>query len=461
MNERDDHFHDECGVFGVFDHGEAANIAYLGLHALQHRGQESAGIVSGDGEGLHTIINSGLVADVFGEDQLARLPGRHAIGHVRYSTSGGTGLKNAQPISVRYGGGQIAVAHNGNLTNADQLRDELEAEGSIFAGDSDTEVIVHLFARSRKTTVESRLVDALSRVEGAYSVTVLTKDQLIGVRDPHGVRPLAMGTVAGATVMASETCALHLIGARYDREVRPGEMVVIDANGIRSTQPFPAADRHACVFEHVYFSRPDSRIFGESVYAVRRELGRQLAAESPVEADVVIPVPDSGIAAAIGYAEASGITYGLGLVRSHYIGRTFIEPAQSIRHFGVKLKLAPVYEVLDGQRVVVIDDSLVRGTTSHKIIAMLRGAGAREVHMRISSPPITHSCFYGVDTPTRGELIAAHQSVDSIADFLGCDSLAYLSRDGLLEAAGGESAGFCDACFTGHYPIPIEGRPPE
>ncbi len=456
---RDDHFRDECGVFGVFGHAEAANIAYLGLHALQHRGQESAGIVSSDGA-LHTLRGSGLVADVFGADQLAKLPGTHAIGHVRYSTSGGTGLRNAQPISVRYGGGQIAIAHNGNLTNADRLREELESEGSIFGGDSDTEVIVHLFARSRGGTVTARLVDALSRVEGAYSLTVLTEDSLIGVRDPHGVRPLVMGAIEGAPVLASETCALHLIGASYDREIRPGEMVVIDADGLRSMSPFPPAPRHACVFEHVYFSRPDSRIFGESVYAVRHALGRQLAHEAPAVADVVIPVPDSGISAAIGYAEASGIAYGMGLVRSHYIGRTFIEPAQSIRHFGVKLKLAPVYEVLDGRRVVVIDDSLVRGTTSHKIIAMLRSAGAREVHVRISSPPITHGCSYGIDTPTRGELIAAHQSVKAIADFLGCDSLAYLSRAGLLRAAGGAQAGFCDACFTGDYPIPIEDRAP-
>ncbi len=452
----DDHFRDECGVFGVFGRVEAANIAYLGLHALQHRGQESAGIVASDGQTLHTLLGQGLVADVFGADQLAKLPGTHAIGHVRYSTSGGTGLKNAQPISVRYGGGQVAIAHNGNLTNAEKLRTELETAGSIFAGDSDTEVIVHLFARSRKTTVESRLVDALRQVEGAYSLAVLTEDRLIGVRDPHGVRPLVLGDLDGAPVLASETCALHLIGARYEREIRPGEMVVLDANGVRSTMPFPATPRRACVFEQVYFSRPDSRIFGDSVYAVRHALGRQLAKESPAEADVVIPVPDSGMAAAIGYAQAAGIPYGMGLVRSHYIGRTFIEPAQSIRHFGVKLKLAPVHEVLDGQRVVVIDDSLVRGTTSHKIIAMLRSAGAVEVHVRISSPPITHSCFYGIDTPSRSELIAAHQTVESIAEFLGCDSLAYLSRDGLLEAAGGEEAGFCDACFTGDYPIPIE-----
>ncbi len=448
-----DHLRDACGVFGVYGHPEAANIAYLGLHALQHRGQESAGIVSSNG-GLHRIRGAGLVADVFGEAQLEELPGRHAIGHVRYSTSGGTGMHNAQPIAVRYGGGEIAVAHNGTLTNAEKLREVLEGEGSIFQGTSDTEVIVHLFARSRKSTVESRIVDALFQLEGAFSLTILTEDKVIGVRDPHGVRPLVLGRLGEAWVMASETCALHLIGATYEREVQPGEMVVVDAEGLRSMRPFPPSDRHACVFEQVYFARPNSRLFGQSVYASRLEMGRRLASESSVEADVVIPVPDSGNAAAIGYAEAAGLPYGMGLVRSHYIGRTFIEPAQSIRHFGVKLKLAPVHEVLEGRRVLVIDDSLVRGTTSRKIIALLRGAGATEVHLRISSPPITHSCFYGIDTPTKTELIASQMSVEEMADALGCDSLAFLSQKGLLEAAGGAEQGFCDACFTGHYPIP-------
>lgn len=463
MHERDDHFRDECGVFGIFGHPEAANIAYLGLHALQHRGQESAGIATSDGGELHCYRGEGLVADVFGEAELARVPGRLAIGHVRYSTAGGTGLRNAQPIMVRYGGGMVAVAHNGNLTNAAALRARLEGEGSIFAGTSDTEVIVHLLARSRSRAIEGRLLDALRAVEGAWSLVVLSEDTLIGARDPFGVRPLVLGDLDGAPVLASETCALHLIGARLVREVEPGEVVVIDAEGVRSARPFPPAPRRACVFEHVYFGRPDSRIFGHSVYQVRRETGRQLAREAPADADIVVPVPDSGIAAAMGYADVSGIPYGMGLVRSHYIGRTFIEPAQSIRHFGVKLKLAPVEEAIRGRRLVVIDDSLVRGTTSAKIIALLRSAGAREVHLRIASPPITHPCFYGIDTPRRSELVAAHLDVEAIRDRLGCDSLAYLSREGLLAAAGGAQTGFCDACFTGAYPIPVRDRadPPK
>ncbi|MCA9547811.1 MAG: amidophosphoribosyltransferase [Myxococcales bacterium] len=447
--------HDECGVVGIFDHAEAANIAYLGLHALQHRGQESAGIVAHDGAGLRVHRGVGLVADVFGERELSLLPGRHAIGHVRYSTAGGTGLANAQPIMVRYGGGQVAVAHNGNLTNADTLRARLEANGSIFTTQSDTEVIVHLIARSLAGGFEARLVDALRQIQGAWSLTVLTEDRLIGARDPHGVRPLVLGKLGTSYVFASETAALHLIGAEYVREVEPGELIVVDGNGLRVSRPFAQARRRACVFEHVYFARPDSRIFGESVYGVRKALGAWLARESGVEADVVIPVPDSGVTAAIGYAEASGVPFGMGLVRSHYVGRTFIEPAQSIRHFGVKLKLAPVPEVIRGQRLIVIDDSLVRGTTSSKIIALLRAAGAKEVHLRIAAPPITHPCYYGIDTPERTQLIAASHSVPQMAEALGCDSLAFLSREGLLEAAGGESKGFCDACFTGNYPLPL------
>jgi amidophosphoribosyltransferase len=455
----DDHFRDECGVFGVFGHREAANIAYLGLHALQHRGQESAGIASSDGRVLHSHLGEGLVADVFGASQLARVPGDRAIGHVRYSTAGGAGLCNAQPITVRYGGGMIAVAHNGNLTNANAVRQRLEAEGSIFNGTADTEVIVHLFARSRADSVEGRLLDALRAVEGAWSLVVLTEDTMIGGRDPFGVRPLVIGDLDGATVFASETCSLHLIGAKFVREVEPGELVFVTKDGVRSVKPFTPVRRRACVFEQVYFARPDSRIFDASVYKVRREMGRQLAREAPAEADIVVPVPDSGSAAAMGFADVSGIPYGMGLVRSHYVGRTFIEPAQSIRHFGVKLKLSPVEEAIRGQRVVVVDDSLVRGTTSAKIIALLRGAGAREVHLRISSPPITHPCFYGIDTPNRRDLVAANLSVESIRERLGCDSLGYLSREGLLAAAGGESLGFCDACFTGNYPIPVTDPP--
>ena len=454
----DDHFRDACGVFGVFDHPEAAHITYLGLHALQHRGQESAGIVTSDEGRHHRHAAEGLVADVFGQTELARLPGRHGIGHVRYSTTGGTGLRNAQPLAVQYGGGgRVAIAHNGNLTNAVALRAELEAAGSIFSTSGDTEVIVHLFARSRAATPADRLIDALRQVRGAYALTVLTEDAVIGIRDPHGVRPLVLGRLGEGWVLASETCALHLIQAEYVREVEPGELVILDARGLTSMRPFGVSARHACVFEHVYFARPDSRIFGESVYAVRRNLGRCLAIEAPVEADVVIPVPDSGIAAAIGYSAESRITYGMGLVRSHYVGRTFIEPAQAIRHFGVKLKLSPVHEVIAGQRVVVIDDSLVRGTTSHKIIALLREAGAREVHLRISSPMITNPCFYGIDTPDRDQLIGANLSLEQIRAFLGCDTLAFLSREGLLEAAGGAGRGYCDACFTGQYPIEVPG----
>jgi amidophosphoribosyltransferase len=451
----DEHLRDACGVVGIFGHPEAANLSYLGLHALQHRGQESAGIATSDGDRIHAHRGEGLVTDVFSAALLARLPGALAIGHVRYSTAGGSGLQNAQPITARYGGGMVAVAHNGNLTNAATLRRRLEAEGSIFQGTTDTEVIVHLFARSRAATPEGRLMDALRQVEGAFSLTVLTEDKLIGVRDPLGVRPLVLGRFAGGHVLASETCALPLIDAVFEREVAPGEMVVIDGAGVTSRRYLPETPRRACVFEHVYFARPDSTVFGRSVYGVRRALGQRLALEAPAVADVVIPVPDSGLAAAIGYAETSGIPYGMGLVRSHYVGRTFIEPTQAIRHFGVKLKLAPVEEVIAGRRVIVIDDSLVRGTTSRKIINMLRGAGAREVHLRISSPPITHPCFYGIDTPSRAELIAAQHSVEEIRAVLGCESLAFLSENGLLEAARDESGGFCDACFTGRYPIPL------
>jgi amidophosphoribosyltransferase len=455
----DDHFRDECGVFGVAGHAEAANITYLGLHALQHRGQESAGITTSDGKVLRSHRAEGLVADAFGAAQIRKLPGAAAIGHVRYSTTGGTGLQNAQPLTVRYGGGMIGIAHNGNLTNAATLRARLEAEGSIFSSTTDTEVLVHLFARSRAGSIEGRLLDALRAVEGAWSIVALTEDVLVGGRDPLGVRPLVLGDLGGAPVFASETCALHLIGARYVREVEPGELVFVEGGKVRSVRPFEATPRRACIFEHVYFARPDSRLFGSSVYQVRREMGRQLAREAPAEADLVVPVPDSGIAAAMGFADVSGVPYGMGLVRSHYIGRTFIEPGQSIRHFGVKLKLSPVEEAIAGQRLVVVDDSLVRGTTSAKIIALLRSAGAREVHLRISSPPITHPCFYGIDTPRRSELIAANLELEAIRERLGCDSLGYLSREGLLAAAGGAEAGFCDACFTGRYPIPPTDPP--
>ncbi len=452
----DDHFHDECGVFGVSSADEAANLTYLGLHALQHRGQESAGIVSTDGERLFAHRALGLVQDAFGQHVLERLPGTRAIGHVRYSTAGDSGLKNAQPIAVDYAHGALAVAHNGNLTNFAELRQRLEGEGSIFQTTSDTEVIVHLIARSRQTTTAERVVDALRQVEGAYSMLFLTQSELIAARDPFGFRPLCIGTLNDAWVIASEPPAFHLIGAEYVRDVEPGEVIVIDEGGLRSIRPFEPKPTRMCIFEYVYFARPDSTLNGTSVYDARKRLGAILAEEQPAPADVVIPVPDSGVASAMGYAHALGLPFELGLIRSHYVGRTFIEPAQSIRHFGVRLKLSPVRPVLEGKRVVVVDDSIVRGTTSRKIVKMLRDAGAREVHLRISSPPTRWPCFYGIDTPSRRELIASSHSVDEISGYITADSLGYLSVEGLHRAIGGE--GYCDACFSGNYPVPVRER---
>ncbi|HEY8432676.1 MAG TPA: amidophosphoribosyltransferase [Sandaracinaceae bacterium] len=449
----DEHFHDECGVFGVFRAEEAANLTYLGLHALQHRGQESAGIVSTDGERLYAHRALGLVQDGFGEKAMERLRGTRAIGHVRYSTAGDSGLKNAQPIAVDYAHGAIAIAHNGNLTNFAELRQRLEEEGSIFQTTSDTEVVVHLIARSKQPTTVDRIVDALRQVEGAYSMLFLTPSELVAVRDPYGFRPLCIGTLDGAYVLASEPPAFHLIGAEYLRDVDPGEVVVIDESGLRSLRPFEPRPTRMCIFEYVYFARPDSLLNGRSVYDARKRLGRILAEERPAPADVVIPVPDSGVASAMGYASALGLAFELGLIRSHYVGRTFIEPAQSIRHFGVRLKLSPVRAVLEGKRVAVVDDSIVRGTTSRKIVKMLRDAGAREVHLRISSPPTRWPCFYGIDTPSRSELIASTHSVEEIARFVTADSVGYLSVEGLHRAVGGE--GYCDACFSGNYPVPV------
>ncbi len=474
-----------CGVFGIYGHPEAANLTYLGLHALQHRGQESAGIVTTDGVQLSLHRGMGHVIDVFPPDQLERLKGDVAIGHVRYSTAGGSLLKNAQPIAVDYSRGSIAVAHNGNLTNAESLREKLEARGSIFQSTSDTEVIVHLVAISTQRAGEDRVADALSQVRGAYSLLCLTPTSLIAARDPMGIRPLCLGNMreSGAWVVASEPTSFDLIDAEYARDVEPGEMVIIDRNGLRSTRPFQDARRHTCIFEFVYFARPDSNLDGVSVYEARKNLGRALAKEHPVEADVVIPVPDSGVPATIGYAEASGIPFELGLVRSHYVGRTFIEPQQSIRHFGVRLKLNPVSSALKDKRVVVVDDSIIRGTTSRKIVKMLRDAGAKEVHMRISSPPTQWPCYYGIDTPTRGELIASTHNVEEINQYITSDTLAYLSLDGMKEAvvsartgASGRSTGhhgrslpvvnqplgndsFCLACWTGEYPIAFVPHP--
>src|SRR5262245_58427280 len=448
-----------CGVVGVYGHPEAANLAYLGLYALQHRGQESAGIVSTDGEKLRAVREMGHVNDIFTAARLKDLPGFAAIGHVRYSTAGDSSKKNAQPIAVDYAGGSVAVGHNGNLVNAVELRERLEAEGAIFTTTSDTEAIVHLIARSREKTLPDRAADALRQVRGAYSLVFLTENSLVAVRDPMGFRPLVLGkTKNGAWVVSSETCAFELLEAEFQRDIQPGEMVIIDDRGPRSVWPFGAQSPHRCVFEWVYFARPDSTIDGLSVYRARERLGRRLAIEHPVPADVVIPVPDSGVAAAIGYARESGIPYDQGLMRSHYMGRTFIEPSQQIRHFGVKLKLSPVREVLSGKRVVVVDDSIVRGTTSRKIVGMIRSAGAREVHMRISSPPTVGPCRYGIDTPTREELIASHNSPVQIRDFVEADSLGYLSLPGLYESVEGTGAptagkGVRDACVSGTSPI--------
>ncbi len=450
-----DSFREECGIFGIYNHPEAANLTYLGLYALQHRGQEGAGIASSDGKRLHSHRATGLVADIFSEGVLAGLPGTSAIGHVRYSTSGASELKNTQPIVVDYSRGGIALAHNGNLVNAGILRCELEAYGSIFQSTTDSEVIIHLLATSKVNSLIDRIIYSLSRVKGAYSLLFLTETRMIAARDPLGIRPLCIGKLGDSYVVASETCALDLIEATYEREVEPGEIVVFSKQGVESIKPFPAAKPAHCIFEYIYFARPDSSIFGRSVYSVRKDFGRELAASHPVEADVVIPVPDSGVTAAIGYAEGAGIPFAMGIIRNHYVGRTFIEPEQSIRHFGVKIKLNAVRDVLEGKRVVVVDDSIVRGTTSRKIVKMLREAGAREVHMRISSPPTAFPCFYGIDTPTRAELIASSHTVEEINRYLTSDSLGYLTFEGMMRAAGRETS-CCDACFSGDYPIEFQ-----
>ena len=453
---------EECGIFGIFNHPEASNLTYLGLYALQHRGQESCGIVSSDGVGLHAHKSMGLVADVFGnQDIFKSLPGRSAIGHVRYSTTGSSVIKNVQPIMVDYSRGSIAVAHNGNLVNAQIIKDELEAWGSIFQTTMDTEIIVHLLAISKASSLVERLSEALNRIKGAYCLLFLTETRMVAARDPHGFRPLCIGKLGDAYVVASESCALDLIEAEFIREIEPGEIVVIDKSGMTSHFPLKKVDPAPCIFEFVYFARPDSYIFGKNVYQVRKELGRQLAREHAVEADVVIPVPDSGVPAAMGYAEESGIRFELGLIRNHYVGRTFIEPQQSIRHFGVKIKLNPVREVLEGKRVVVIDDSIVRGTTSRKIVKMVRHAGAKEVHVRISSPPTSYPCYYGIDTPTRKELISSSHTLDEITKYITADSLGYLSREGLIEAVGGNSSSYCRACFSGEYPVKFPMLKPE
>jgi len=450
-------FKDQCAVFGVYGHPEAAHLTYLGLYALQHRGQESSGIVTSDGSSHCIEIGMGLVQDIFNQDKLALLRGDMAIGHNRYSTTGESHLKNAQPLAVDYSLGSLAIAHNGNLVNAVQVRSMLEASGSIFRSTMDTEVIIHLIAKAESNNFVSRVVEALLQIQGAYSLMLLTEQEMVAVRDPHGFRPLAIGRLDNAYVFASETCAFDLIGAKYVRDVEPGEMVVVSPDGLKSFFPFPKKTAAQCVFEFVYFARPDSTVFGESVYSIRKQMGMALAKEQPVEADLVIAVPDSGVPASLGYAEESKIKYDIGLIRNHYVGRTFIEPSQQIRHFGVKIKLNPVRQLIEGKRVVVVDDSIVRGTTCRKIIEMIRGAGAKEVHMRISSPPTTSPCFYGIDTPTRGELIASSKSVEEIRKYLGCETLAYLNRERMLAIFGANKEKFCTACFNGQYPVTMPG----
>lgn len=444
---------EECGVFGIYGHKEAARLTYLGLYALQHRGQESAGIVTSDGNKMLSYLGMGLVADIFNREVMDKLPGHIAIGHNRYSTTGMSFLKNAQPILINYAKGQLAVAHNGNLINTHQLRRELEDKGSIFQTSSDTEVILHLIARANGIPLEQAIIKSLNKVKGAYSLVFATPDFLIAARDPFGVRPLCLGKLGKAYVVASETCALDLINARYLRDVEPGELIIITKRGLKSIKFAEQEKTAMCIFEFIYFSRPDSYIFGRNVHMVRREYGKQLARESRVKADLVIPVPDSANSAAVGYAEEAGIPYETGLIRNHYVGRTFIEPDQQIRDFGAKIKYNPVKEVLKGKKVVVIDDSVVRGTTSKKLIKMIYTAGAKEVHLRISSPPIIGPCFYGIDTPTKKELIASSHSVKQIEKFLEVDSLQYLSLAGLLQATGIAPEKFCCACFTDKYPI--------
>jgi amidophosphoribosyltransferase len=465
MTAPDDKLHDECGVFGIFGHEDAGALTALGLHALQHRGQEAAGIVTFDGRQFMSERHAGLVGDVFGKHgHMENLRGGNAIGHVRYSTTGGSSGRNIQPMFAELTGGGLALAHNGNLTNARMLRRDLVRDGAIFQSTSDTEVIIHLVARSHYELVVEKLIDALKRVEGAYSLVALTSKKLIGVRDSYGVRPLVLGKLDDAWILASETCALDIIGAEFVRDIDPGEMVVITKDGVESLRPFPPKRRRVCIFEYVYFARPDSVVEGRNVYEVRKRIGMELAREAPATADMVIPVPDSGVPAALGYAAESGLPFELGIIRNHYIGRTFIEPSDRIRHLGVKLKHNANREKLKGSRIVLVDDSIVRGTTSKKIVEMVRDAGATEVHFRIASPPTTHSCFYGVDTPNKDDLLAHKLDLEGMREFIRADSLAFVSIEGLYRAAGGVARDaaapqFCDACFSGDYPIePVDAH---
>ncbi len=460
----DDSLHEECGVFGIYGHSDSAAHTVLGLHALQHRGQEAAGVVSYDGQRFHSQRCLGLVGDnLTSEDVISGLPGDSAIGHNRYSTTGDTVLRNVQPLFAELSGGGFAIAHNGNITNALTLRRDLIRKGAIFQSTSDTEVIIHLVALSRKPRLVDRLVDALLQVQGAYSLVILTQKKMIAVRDPMGVRPLVLGELdGGVPLLASETCAFDIIGAKFVREIEPGEMVVFTEEGTETLHPFLPVKPRPCIFEHVYFSRPDSQSNGTSMYEIRKRIGRELAMESGVDADMVIPVPDSGTPAAIGYSQASGVPFELGIIRNHYVGRTFIEPTDSIRHLGVRLKHNANRAEIKGKKVVLVDDSIVRGTTSIKIVEMVRAAGASEVHMRIASPPTTNPCFYGVDTPEREKLLAARMEHTEMAKLIGVDSLAYLTIDGLYRAVGehgrNEVPQYCDACFSGDYPTGLEDQ---
>lgn len=450
-----DKLHEECGIFGIYGHNEASTLTQLGLFALQHRGQEACGIVSSDGEHLHQFRSQGLVADVLVEDVLERLTGKSAIGHTRYSTAGRNTIKEVQPFSVICQHGEVAVCHNGNLPFADQKRAELERAGAIFSSTSDTETLLHGIARTAAKDAIEAIETVLKETEGAFSLLFLTPKALIAVRDPRGFRPLVLGRLNGSWCVASETCAFDLIDAEYVREVEPGEMLIIDENGLRSLKPFGERPRSVCTFEHVYFSRPDSTVYGISVNESRHKMGKQLALEHPVEGDLVVPVPDSGVAAAIGYASESGINFRQAIIRNHYVGRTFIEPSQSIRSFGVRLKLNPIKDLIKGRRIILVDDSIVRGTTSKKIVSMVREAGATEVHMRISCPPTISPCYYGVDTPSKDDLIAAQMPVEEVCKSIGADSLGYLSLEGMLEAIGIGTETSCNACWTGKYPTLI------
>jgi amidophosphoribosyltransferase len=460
----DDKFHEECGVFGIYGHSDAAALCTLGLHALQHRGQEAAGIVTFDGDTFHAERHVGLIGDNFSKPAvIARLPGKSGIGHNRYATTGGEGMRNVQPFYADFAGGGFTIAHNGNLTNAAAIRTRLQQKGAIFQSTSDTEVVLHLVAMSEEARLTDRLMDAVQQLEGAFSLVALSQKRLIGCRDALGVRPLVLGDLDGSYVLASETCALDIIGARYVRDVKPGEMVIITADGVESRFPFETKKPRFCVFEYVYFARPDSTVQGENVYTVRKRIGEELAKEAPVDADLVVPVPDSGTPAAIGFAQAAQLPFELGIIRNHYVGRTFIAPSDDIRHMGVKLKHNANRRLIEGKKVVLVDDSIVRGTTSQKIVAMVRDAGAREVHMRIASPPTVSGCYYGVDTPEKSKLLASRMSAQEMAEFIRVDSLAFLSIDGLYRAAGeaarnNKQPQFCDACFTGDYPTSLTDR---